>query len=306
MSSITLQYFYLLKTIIHHGRLQHSGYNFNENRKKNLSDLTDFTTKADNSTALYHVSFPINSWIWKNSYMRNIVSQASYLKNCFKKKGGHLHISAVNLCYIRIPKAANTSLSFVMLEAIYPSLGKKDLHSWQINALTDIHLRSSLTLQERSSALFTIVRNPFARLISAYRAFFKNQSDFFIYQDYLFGIFSKTITFKEFVKRLQYIPDSLKDQHLKPQHHFLKFYETKKLTVTVLKLEEPKQIQAFLTNYQLTLPTLNKSKEPYDYRMYYDDETLNIAYLIYKQDILRFNYNQEYETLKIFVNQQKL
>jgi hypothetical protein len=149
------------------------------------------------------------------------------------------------------------------------------------------------------------VRNPFERLVSVYRDFFETRNSNFIYHDYLFGIFPQSISFTEFVNRISVIPDALKDQHMKPQHCFLKFYEQKNIAVTILKLEETENVNLFLQHYSLQLPHLNKSGIAYDYRNYYTLETLRKASGIYQADIENFGYKKELAELQEYTKSRK-
>jgi hypothetical protein len=269
--------------MLRYGRLKHSGEDFNANREKSLEGLEDF------------IPNPIHAWsdrsIPQNPIIRNLISQASFLKNSFRLTGNHLTFKGIS--WIRIPKAASTSMSKALLEKMYPTLAQKTITETQLNFLTDLNLQ---TENSNTSVLFTIVRNPFSRLVSVYRDLFENE-EHYIYRDYLFGILPAQISFSEFVERLNSIPDRLKDQHLKPQHAFLKYYEQKSLEVKVFKLEEPETLNSFLNQYNLNLPHINKSSAPYDYRSYYNSGTFNIVREIYKEDIDRFSYKTEEESL---------
>lgn len=273
----TTKYLQLTWLIFRHGRLNHSGEDFNKNRDENLKELKDFvpsrTAQNVNSTSP-----------WKNAVSRNLIAQASFIKNSSYVKGGHLSIN--NLNYIRIPKAASTSMSKVMLEKKYPSLNQKDITEAQINFLTDVNLQSEAL---NAAVYFTIVRNPFARLVSVYRDMFENP-EHYIYRDYLFGILPQQISFSDFVERINRIPDRLKDQHIRPQHSFLKYYKQRNLGVKVFKLEESEPLNQFLNQYDLILPHINRSLEPYDYRSYYNASTLDTVREIYRVDITEFNY----------------
>jgi len=173
-----------------------------------------------------------------------------------------------------------------MLEKMYPALKQKTITEKQINFLTDVNLQRE---RAESSVTFTIVRNPFSRLVSVYRDFFENKTNF-IYRDYLFGILRQNISFSEFVDRIVNIPDRLKDQHIRPQHTFLKYYEKHMINIKVLKLEDPEELNQFLSQHGMQLPHLNKSREHYDYLSYYDADTLDKTRELYKVDIERFGY----------------
>ena len=272
-----IQYLQLTWLILSHGRLKHSGEDFNKIREESLKGLQDFIP----SRAAQSVNSTSPS---KNAVTRNLIAQASYIKNPRHISGGHLSFN--DLSYIRIPKAASTSMSKEVLEKMYPTLNQKNISEAQINFLTDLNLQSE-TLN--TSVFFTIVRNPFARLVSVYRDLFENKNHY-IYSDYLFGILPQQISFPEFVERIARIPDRLKDQHLRPQHAFLKYYEQKNLEVKVFKLEEPEALIQFLNQHGMNLQHMNRSVEPYDYKSYYNEHTMKQVSEIYEVDIIRFGY----------------
>lgn len=273
-----------------HGRWRHSGENFNQNRKEGLKELQDFIPGR-----VIEMGGNAGSFLWKNSVTRNLIAQFAYIKSSYQTKGGHL--STHGLSYIRIPKSASTSMNKALLEKIYPALKQKTVTDKQINFLTDVNIQYEIG---NGSNFFTIVRNPLSRLVSVYRDFFEN-TNHYIYRDYLFGVLPQGISFAEFVERIARIPDRLKDQHIRPQHTFLKYYEKKNLEVKIFKLEEGKELNQFLQPYAMQLPHLNKSTEPYDYRSYYDTNTLDNVCKIYQIDIERFGYQEEYKQVAEYV-----
>ncbi len=280
-----LQYLHLLELIIKYGNLRHSGYDFNTSRQETIERLglanAPLTTTRHSSLKLL---------LWQNAFIRRLLSEAAFLKNSIPLTGGHLYDEKHNLAYIRIPKSASTSLSQVMLSACYHQLAEKIPTAEEINFVADNDLKRAVTI-EKQATFFTVVRNPFARLVSVYRSFFEEKQDHFLYQDYLFGSLHQSISFREFVKRLSSIPDRLKDQHIKPQSMFLDYYERHEIkNIVVLKLEEPKQADLFLKQYELALPYLNKGKDNSDFWNYYDPETRRIAAYIYRNDLKRFGY----------------
>ena len=287
------KYFQFLGLLLKHGRFGHSGENFNQSREESLKELLNFIPPS----CAIALSGGTTSLAWKNAIARNLVAQLAFLKNSLKTKGDHL--TSKDLSYIRIPKSASTSMSKEMLEKIYPALKQKAITENQINFLTDVNLQPAL---EDSVNLFTIVRNPFSRLVSVYRDFFEKKNNF-IYRDYLFGVLHQHISFSEFVDRITCIPDQLKDQHIRPQHTFLKYYEKQNLDVKIFKLEHSEQLNQFLSQYDMKLPHLNKSAERYDFRSYYDAYTLNKVYTLYQVDIEKFDYRQEYKTVADYLSE---
>ncbi|HEY3429674.1 MAG TPA: sulfotransferase family 2 domain-containing protein [Cyclobacteriaceae bacterium] len=277
-----LRYFQLIWLIAKHGQLKSGTENVNYTRDKSLQNFQEFIPIGKKLTT------PQPAY---KTRLQNLIGQAAFLKNSFKTTGGHL--TAHDLGYIRIPKSASTSMSKAMLERKYPTLQGKPITDSQINFLTDVNLTSKID----TSTLFMIVRNPFARIVSVYRDFFENENAPFIYNDYLFGVLPKKISFGEFVTRVSRIPDRLKDQHLRPQHTFLRFYRKRNVSVKILKLEEP-GLFTFLSGNSLQLPHLNKSSEDYDYGSYYDLAILNKVHQLYAADIQEFGYQKEHHQLE--------
>ena len=230
-----------------------------------------------------------------------LIAETSFVKRSFTLRPGHLSLPEHSICYIRIPRSASTAVSKSILETRFPALKEKNLSAKQINAITDVYLQRTVP---SCSVTFTVVRNPFARLVSVYREFFEGKDPCFIYEDYLFGIFKRHFSFDEFVKILQVIPDQLKDQHLKPQHLFLKYYERKHIAVKLLKLENEGSIDRFLLSRGIAFTAFNRSDENYDFLQYYDASTLEAAYDIYKADVLRFGYEDTFRELQFNIEQR--
>lgn len=283
------KYLQLAAQIFRNGTLSPSGQNFHSTRAKSLENLKEFIPQ--NSIVQSEGKFnPI-----QKSAVNNLIAQVAFIKSSFLKKGGHLSVQGLG--YIRIPKSANTSVSYAMLMKKYPALKEKNPDETQINFLADVNLLSAKEIGEES--FFTVVRNPFARLVSVYRDFFETNHAEFIYADYLFGILPQTISFAEFVSRISKIPDHLKDQHIKPQHLFFKPYENNGIAVKFFQLETPSGLESFMKENGMELTHRNKSRDAYDYTQYYNPHLLQQVYEIYKTDIEKFGYQQAYHDLKL-------
>ena len=277
----------LVRLIIVEGKFRHSGYRFENARRKALQELEEFCR------------VPHKKRNFKSPFVQYWFGQAAFIKNAFRSQGGHLCVASLKLCYIRNPKAASTALSYAMLTACYPELRKRVITPETVNFLADsnLHRKSADAIQD--NVYFTVVRNPFARIVSVYREFFERKRSDFIYADYLFGIFRQDLSFKDFVSIVRMIPDKLKDQHLRPQHTFLKFYERRGIQVRILKLEEPQAVGDFLSGYGLAFKALNQS-DNYDYRTYYDEHTLELVHRLYEEDMRRFSYAPIMAEIKSF------
>lgn len=218
------------------------------------------------------------------------MATGALFNSAMKSSPNFLAAEKQKLFYVRIPKAASTSVSYEMLGLIKPEIKSVTLSDVQINFLADAWSRKEFHNLKQYSG-FTIVRHPLARLVSVYRDIFKREGNPFIYQNYLGGILTKKLSFDEFISRINRIPHWLKDQHFKPQYLFLQpFKKTSQLHV--FKLENPEQVSGFVSRYGLEFQHLNKST-PYDYLDYYSRESLSMAKKMYIHDFELFGYEQK-------------
>lgn len=239
------------------------------------------------------ISPPSSSpWFIHYPILANLIGTAAFVKRAYQKKAGHLVATNQNLFYVRIPKAASTSVSSEMLKLITPNLKDESLNSTQINFLADAWLQTSVPEQLKIFSGFTVVRNPVDRIVSVYRDFFSTDTNKpFIYQNYLGGILPRTLSFDEFIARINRIPDRFKDQHFKPQYLFLKPYLQKGINVSVFKLEEPEPLKAFLQPFNVAFPHLNKSPETMVVEC--RENTLNAIRKMYAFDFKVYGYDQK-------------
>src|SRR5687768_11848935 len=104
----------LVRLIIAKGKFRQSGPDFQNVRRQSLDGLSEFYPTRGEMIS------PRRSL--RNPFLHNLFGQAAYIKNAFKRQGGHLSVPALNICYIRNPKAASTALVYAMLSARYPRL----------------------------------------------------------------------------------------------------------------------------------------------------------------------------------------
>jgi len=289
--------FSLLYMIVRFGRFKHSGKDFNKERTEALQTLQAFVPKSSSPLIPLGWLGPVKTLFMKNAYFRSIITQASIAKESVTPHGGHIHAPFLNISYIRIPKSASTSLSYSLLKVIYPGLSAIPLDSSEINFLADANIKRSVSSSDSNDIFFTVVRDPFARLVSVYHDYFESSRKN-VFEDYLFGILSKGLSFKDFVKRVEGIPDLLKDPHIKPQHYFIDYYRRKNPNIVVLNLEKPDEVNSFLSIYNLEMPVLNASAEHYDYCDFYDLETFERVARMYRTDVKMFKYEQAQRSLR--------
>lgn len=286
----------LVRLIAVRGKVRATGFDYSKRRSETLKALQQFCPEGIKREPKRSSA---RKWIEKNPYIRGWVGQAAFLKNALMRKGGHLWVPELDLCYVRNPRAASTALSYAMLQKKYVHLKGFEISNEEINFLSDVNMNFRVTAEQKEAVYFTVVRNPFARIVSVYREFVAKSGNGFIYQDYLFGILAKGLSFNDFLRRLLLIPDWLKDQHITPQCMLLRYYRREKIQVRVFKLEEPAALNVFLSAFQLNLPSA--ATPAYDYRQYYDQQSLEIVHDLYHGDITSFNYEQTYLDLKAFI-----
>jgi hypothetical protein len=291
--------------IVRFGRLKHSGKDFNRERTETLQTLQAFVPKSSSPLIPLGWLAPLKTLFMKNAYLRSIITQASLAKESVTPHGGHIHAPFLNISYIRIPKSASTSLSYAMLKFVYPGLGTIPLDAKEINFLADANTKRSISASDSNDIFFTVVRNPFVRIVSVYHDYLESSRDN-VFEDYLFGILSKGLAFKDFIKRVDGIPDLLKEPHIKPQHHFTDYYRRKNPNVVILNLEKPDEVNSFLGIYSLEMPVLNVSTDRHDYRDFYDLETFEMVARMYRTDVKMFRYEHDQRELREFLlNRQK-
>ncbi len=148
------------------------------------------------------------------------------------------------------------------------------------------------------SVKFTFVRNPYARVVSAYRMFMTSMT-----WRYLFP------TFKDFVDFLRWT--NVHDHHVEKQiptneytrtignliHHCSSYHNPKYMIDQmdyIGRLEtldiDLKKIAKMLEINHFTVPHINKLGKAYDYRDYYSQFTREIINKLYQEDIDLFGY----------------
>ncbi|MAS17480.1 MAG: sulfotransferase family 2 domain-containing protein [Candidatus Thalassarchaeaceae archaeon] len=138
---------------------------------------------------------------------------------------------------------------------------------------------------------FAIVRDPYERLASCYRAKFnKVDESKFMFSNYLFGFLKNDDSFEEFVRKVSKIPDILCDRHFKAQNKIV-FASGKKMDF-IGKFENlPSDFEEIRERYDFAeLPMLNKSSGRTASDLF-SDETRALASKRYEKDFELFGYS---------------
>jgi hypothetical protein len=229
-------------------------------------------------------------------YTNRLLAVLAYVKNYKKAHRQYFFMNNERLCYLRIFKSASTSMLREVLPRVAKNLNTHHYSDQQIDVLADTYVEDSLK-RRTDFIYFTLVRNPFHRIVSVYLDLFDPGNIFFSYQVYFFGILKRGMTFSEFVSAITKIPDSLKSPHFASQYQVIK--NTGNMdTIKLFRIEKDKELlSSFLSRYGIALNHSNRQQKSYSYQDYYDLKTVALVYEMYKQDIEKFNYQAEYAAL---------
>lgn len=210
-------------------------------------------------------------------------------------------IPQYNGIYYPIAKVACSSIKFALSESMGLGIPKEKIHQ---------HFRATKEIAEetmKTNYKFSFVRNPFDRILSAYKS--KIQDDPNInnhqvtngVQKILARLYGDTfyggMYFKDYLKAVAEIPDRYADEHFRAQYAFL-FDENGKQTVDFIG-----RFESLSNDYTSVATKLNfPQKElahfgnftPHKhYSAYFDEEMVEIVSKRYAKDIEMFGYKYE-------------
>jgi len=174
-------------------------------------------------------------------------------------------IEDTDYIFIHIPKTGGTSFC-------------KRYLKYQVS-----HVKAHNYDEEQLKKSVTIVRNPYSRIISCYK-YFKTEKTYWGKTNYKLLDYCKTNSFSNLVDDL-YNKSLPYDQHLEPQHNFLKKKE--KIFTKIMKLENLEEDFYKIFKKKLDMEHLNKSVE---IEINISEDTKNKIYEIYKKDFELFGY----------------
>ncbi|HEX5171148.1 MAG TPA: sulfotransferase family 2 domain-containing protein [Cyclobacteriaceae bacterium] len=264
--------------------------NYEKERMEILKDLP-LELASLSQKKKHNLPSKLLSILLKIRLMRFLLENIAFLKNPGKSYKRLYLSSEKRLIYLRIFKCGSTSVLRSLLPTIHKPLKNIVLTDKQVDSIAH-YLEKNHLVDTNDYFAFTVVRNPMERVVSAYIDIFSGSS----YGDFLFGVFHDGMSFKDVLTTLSKIPDRLRGPHFCSQSTIINCSGLKNLVYFKLGEDNEKLIH-FLSQFDLSFNHSNRSPIKYDYKYFYDVETLKLVYEVYKNDFTYFDYNSEYQEL---------
>lgn len=216
-------------------------------------------------------------------------------------------IHSLKVIFIHIPKAGGTSIENLIcdfplyrykLVNKYNWYGniKNDHIKYELDHSTMAYLKNNCKYFDNTYFSFSVVRNPYARLVSEYHyckfkysRYIKNLNNF---KEFVFEIKDK---FNDILKEKE--KNHLYVSHYLPQYIFTHNYRKLQIVDKVYKLENLKNdwieiCKKLNIEKELIKIEKNSTDFSYNYEDYYTEELKEIVYELYKDDFEIFSYDK--------------
>lgn len=281
--SLTLRF---ISYLLRHGSLKSKRKDYEKDRINSLGRFQNEIAETKN----WYVT--ARSFFLKFDVLRAIIGNFAFILNHKKVYRKLFVVNNQKLIYLRIFKCGSTSILRSLLPKIKSQLNSQTITDAQIDSLAHYLQVNHPPKHFNQYTTFTIVRNPLERVVSAYLDVCSEGN----YDDFLFGIFRENMTFKELLLLLDKIPDHLRGPHFASQCTIIQSLSSNKI-ITFKLGDENNSLQSFLAKYHLNLPHSNKSPKVYDYKKYYDLESLELIKRIYYHDFVQLGFEKQYNEL---------
>ena len=214
----------------------------------------------------------------------------------------YIIVDSLKLAYLNVPKAGCSSIKTKILSLTNPDMAA--------SVDVDVHQYPWKTAGKRRDipggfTAFTLVRNPFARLVSAYKNKFVefDRTQGFMYDNYLFNILHPDMTFAEFTDVVAKVPDRLADGHFKSQYAIcfdpICFKKGVMAADHIWKLEDldARSDEIYRKTGLKDFPRSNQSSDQ-NWEDYYCRESFENIRARYRNDIDKFDYVAEENALE--------
>ena len=196
----------------------------------------------------------------------------------------------LQVVYLQIPKAACTTIKWNL--ALAEGLIDEATPFHWVNAQKNLCGFWGLPEKYNNFFWFTFVRNPYDRLVSGwYDKIVDNKVEAVIEHAHP-GVFSPGMTFPDFVRQLETIPDERTNGHFHSQTGLIKNNIADKNLHYIARVENFAVDWAALASHLMISPKsvwLN-AKNRNHYRTYYNQETLDIVTKRFQNDLDTFGY----------------
>lgn len=283
-------FFYVLR----HGSLFNKPVDFKDRQEEVLKTLVFLKPNRESAYSR------IRNRLTQTRLVGSLIGNVAFFKSINLINRNYFIVHSLKIGYIRILKSASTSILKELLPMMDDRLRNETLTDKQVDELAGLYCQHSFDLNQNQYELFTIVRNPFQRLVSVYLDIFNTNNNEFVFSTYLFGILKPKMTFTQFVQTLVMIPDKLKEPHFTEQYRTIsECGGTDKIKYFRLE-KDRQQLNDFLLPLGIHPGHRNKSSD-YDYRSFYTIETARQVFKMYKQDVEKFGYEEEYQSLLLYL-----
>ncbi|MDX1804930.1 MAG: sulfotransferase family 2 domain-containing protein [Alcanivorax sp.] len=213
------------------------------------------------------------------------------------------------LAYLVNSKAACSSIKKALVDTISTQDIEDDhsIHAHQaVSEITQRGYSESLS----DYYLFSFVRNPFERIVSAYVNKFQDQEKIdsrgFEFRKYVWGIFDRHDSFRVFVEKVSVIPDVISDRHFVSQTYLFDQLSGRSPDWVGRMERMNDDYGRIKEKFALAeMPHFNRSAK-YDYRSYYKDrEVIDMVRKRYRDDVERFGYDEIYRDLVLRLDSRR-
>lgn len=203
------------------------------------------------------------------------------------------------LAYLANPKCASTSIKLA-LRRLEGETGIREVHRKAESAFVrDILDTDSYDLARLEQAtVFSVVRNPYRRTLSAYAGKVQNLKPPWLSVCAEAGIEPKPVGFREYLEILCTLPTFRIDPHFRPQWANV-LYPTRE--TILFKLEEPDTITRFFHGHGMEWPILANQGRTGTPRLedYYDAHTEALVRRLYGDDFRHFGYPDQLDQSRL-------
>jgi hypothetical protein len=208
----------------------------------------------------------------------------------------------LNVLFLKNRKVACSTIQYSLWKATDQLNGKNTfkgvIHTRETPFVNDIFAIDTYDASKlKTAAVFSTVRNPYVRILSAYRnKVGKDPAVWDVFRKRFgirLGVTQAELSFSDFVNLVANEPDEILDVHFCPQYLNLLLPYSK--FTFVGRLEAMEEIVKFMDG--IGAPILegyrNASNSTYSVSKYYDEETITVVREKYAEDFTRLGYSTE-------------